>query len=301
VFFLSIENKKDAELFGKYITWTSSCFSEARGRLTMIRAPISANLGRHRSEAEADEHRPVCRQQKRRARLSSGIVAYRQPRRAAEARPVAHGMEALQEIILGSRSKFIATAHAILRNREDAEDAVQDAFLSAYLHLPSFDGRSALTTWFTRIVMNAALMIRRKQKSKSAWMISQPATDNSDDAEWMENIPTSRPNPEVVYAERETLQYIEGALGKLKPVLRQAFALTYFDEMLASEACAVLGTSTAALKSRRLRARRQLFNQVQRLRVAHVRGASPSHTQENTLLPVTARTSETPSSEVSGS
>jgi RNA polymerase sigma-70 factor (ECF subfamily) len=46
-------------------------------------------------------------------------------------------------------------AYTILRNKEDAEDAVQDALLSAYVHLRAFEGRSALTTWFSRIVLNA--------------------------------------------------------------------------------------------------------------------------------------------------
>jgi RNA polymerase sigma-70 factor, ECF subfamily len=67
-------------------------------------------------------------------------------------------MEAFQEMVLTSRPRFVTLAQAILRNREDAEDAVQNALLSGYLHLPSFEGRSALTTWFTRIVVNAALL-----------------------------------------------------------------------------------------------------------------------------------------------
>src|SRR5208337_1453083 len=58
--------------------------------------------------------------------------------------------DAIQEIYLASRPKFVGLAYTILRNREDAEDAVQDAFLSAYRYLSSFEGRSAFTTWFTR-------------------------------------------------------------------------------------------------------------------------------------------------------
>lgn len=68
-------------------------------------------------------------------------------------------LQAFEELLLTSRPKFVGIAYAILRNKEDAEDAIQNASLSAFSHLRTFEGRSAFTTWFTRIVMNAALMI----------------------------------------------------------------------------------------------------------------------------------------------
>src|SRR6202035_4612286 len=100
--------------------------------------------------------------------------------------------EAFEEMFVASRPKFVAMAHAILRNREDAEDAVQNALLSGYLHLRSFEGRSALRTWFTRIVLNAALMIQRKRKPSTI----QPLAENSNSRElnWAENIPDSEPD-----------------------------------------------------------------------------------------------------------
>ena len=206
-------------------------------------------------------------------------------------------MEAFEEMVVASRSKFLAIAYAILRNREDAEDAVQNAILSGYLHLPSFEGRSALTTWFTRIVMNAALMIRRKQKLPC--MSPQPESSISEDDSQMERIRSSQPDPEMVYAERETFQFINEALGKMKPALRQAFTMTYCDEMSGLEACALLGVSTVAFKSRRLRARRQLLKQVQRIRVARIRSATPSFADKNPFQPLAARQPEIGSLEVS--
>jgi RNA polymerase sigma-70 factor, ECF subfamily len=234
----------------------------------VIRASRSASFSGRTSAAEADKHRSVFRGQKSHTRLCSGASGCYQPRRAFETRRVAHGTEAFQEMVLASRSKFVAKAHAILRNREDAEDAVQDAFLSGYLHLSSFEGRSTLKTWFTRIVLNAALMIRRKRKS--VWMRSQQDTNTSDDTGWMQRIPASQSDPEMFYAERERSQFIDDVLGELKPALRQALTLTYYDEMSCSEACATLGVSRGAFKSRLLRARR-LLNQAQRARVAPIR------------------------------
>jgi RNA polymerase sigma-70 factor, ECF subfamily len=178
------------------------------------------------------------------------------------------GRAAFEEMYAASRSKFVAIAYAILRNREDAEDAVQNAFLSGYLHLRSFEGRSALRTWFTRIVLNAALMIQRKRKPSTI----QPLPDNSNSREvnWTENIPAAEPDPEMVHAELETLQLIDGILETMKPVLRQAFTMTYYDELSGPEACAVLGVSAGTFKARLFRAKRQVLNQAERALVAPI-------------------------------
>src|SRR6202140_1309416 len=179
----------------------------------MAYASASASFsGRTRAAASVSELLPVFRMRKRNAVLTSRKPASHESHNLVEVGPEVMRMEAFQEMFVAYRSKFVAMAHAILRNREDAEDAVQNAFLSGYLHLPGFEGRSALRTWFTRIVLNAALMIRRKQKS--AWMNSQPEASDSEDGGRMQKIPTSKPDPEMVYAERETFQFINEVLGK---------------------------------------------------------------------------------------
>jgi len=178
-------------------------------------------------------------------------------------------MEAFHEMFVASRPKFVAVAHAILRNKEDAEDAVQNAFLSGHLHFRGFEGRSALTTWFTCIVLNAALMIQRKRRL--FWIRPLPETGISHEANWMERIPGSQPDPEMVHAERETLQVINEMLGKMKPALRQAFTMTYYDELSGPEACARLGVSAGTFKARLFRAKRQLVNHAQRALVAPIR------------------------------
>src|SRR5258707_2405745 len=186
----------------------------------------------------------------------------------AETRSEVIGREAFQEMFVASRSKFVAMASAILRNREDAEDAVQNAFLSGYLHLRSFEGRSALRTWFTRIVLNAALMIQRKRKPSMIQPL--PEKSNSHEVNWTENIPASEPDPEMAHAERETLELVDGILGKMKPVLRQAFTMTYFDELAGPESCAALGVSAGTFKARLFRARRQVLDQTERTLVAPI-------------------------------
>jgi RNA polymerase sigma-70 factor (ECF subfamily) len=208
-------------------------------------------------------------------------------------------MEAFHEMFVASRLKFVRVAYAILRNREDAEDAVQNAFVSGHLHFRSFEGRSALTTWFTRIVLNAALMIQRKRRLSRITPV--PETGISHEANWMEEIPSPQPDPEMVQGERETLQVINEMLAKMKPILRQAFTMTYYDELSGPEACALLGISAGTFKARLLRARRQLLNQAQRALVAPIRGANPSSffADRSAVQHLVARPLDTPSLEVS--
>jgi len=70
----------------------------------------------------------------------------------------------LERMYLELRPRFLASAYSILRNREDSEDAVQEAFASAHRNFPGFEGRSAVATWLTRIVINQALMRLRRNK-----------------------------------------------------------------------------------------------------------------------------------------
>jgi RNA polymerase sigma-70 factor, ECF subfamily len=177
---------------------------------------------------------------------------------------------ALEEMFVASRNRFVAVAYSVLRNGEDAEDAVQDAFLSAYRHWPSFEGRSALRTWLTRIVLNAALMIQRKRKRRLFTIHPLPENSNSREVNWTENIPSSEPDPEMLHAEREILQLMDGIVGKLKPALRQALTMTYFDELSGSEASAMLGVSTGTFKARLFRAKRQVLARTGRALVAPI-------------------------------
>ena len=235
----------------------------------MTYASRSASFVEHTNAEAISKPLPVLRTRKWNARSTSCESPSYEAHNVAETRAEAIGTEAFEEMFVASRQKFVAAAHAILRNREDAEDAVQNAFLSAYLHLGSFEGRSALRTWFTRVVLNAALMIRRKRKPST--IQSLPENSSSREVNWAENIPAAEPDPEMVHAERETLQLIDGILGKMKPVLRQAFTMTYYDELSRLEASAVLGVSVGTFKARLFRARRQVSDKTERILVAPIR------------------------------
>src|ERR1700745_2557347 len=212
-----------------------------KGRSLVNQSSISAQCGGHACAGTADCRRGSSRARNNHLRPHFRAAASHTSHRFVPAQREGHEWEAVQEMFLASRPRFVGMAYSILRNKEDAEDAVQDALLSAYLHLRAFEGRSAFTTWFTRIVLNAALMIRRKQKR--SWNDTQRESSTMDDTPWTEKIPASQPDPEMVYAESETLQWVEVRLGTMSPILRQAFMMTYYDELSNEEAGALLGVT----------------------------------------------------------
>jgi RNA polymerase sigma-70 factor, ECF subfamily len=237
-------------------------------------ASPAASVSRHTSQPELGGALPVFRRSKRTGRSTSCGTTSDLAHNLVKTRAEVLGRETLEQMFAASRSKFLAIAYSILRNTEDAEDAVQNAFLSAYCHLRSFEGRSAPRTWLTRIVMNAALMIQRKRKSSAVTLV--PENSNPHEGDWIESIPAPQPDPETAHTERETLDCINVILRQMKPVLRQAFTMTYFDELSGQEACALIGISSGTFKARLFRARRELLNQAQRALLAPIHKTTPS-------------------------
>jgi len=230
------------------------------------------------NEAAARKPLPVFRTLRKNLRSAPSETASYETRTLVETREEVLRKDALEEMFVASRKRFIAIAYSILRNREDAEDAVQEAFFSAHRHLRSFEGRSALRTWLTRIVWNAALMMQRKRKHSAVRLLSESGVSHND-GDWTENIPDSQPDPEMIHAEREALQLIDEKLGKLKPVLRQAFTMTYYDDLSGAEACAILGVSSGTFKGRLFHARRKLLNRTERALVTPIRRTTASSSE----------------------
>ena len=220
-------------------------------------------------EAVARKPLPIFRTQKQNVRSAFSKTANNGARKLLETREEVLRKEALEEMFVSSRNRFLAIAYSILRNRDDAEDAVQEAFLSAYRHWRSFEGRSSLKTWFARIVSNFALMMLRRRKSSVVRSLAESGAACNDS--WPENAPDLQPDPEMIYAERETLQFIDEKLERLKPLLRQAFTMAYYDELSVAEASAMLGVSSGTFKGRLFHAKRELLSRTQRALVTPIR------------------------------
>ena len=188
--------------------------------------------------------------------------------------PQIQELRAFEEVFLTSRKRLIAMAYAILHNKEDAEDAVQNAGISAFNNLRTFEGRSALKTWFTRIVLNSALMIRRKRKSNRDAPL--PETGETGAIASTDELLASQPNPEMAYAEKEALERIDAVVAKMRPTLRQAFTMTYYDERSIHEASALLGISRGTFKSRLFRAREYVVRRMSPSAAARYGRRTPS-------------------------
>ncbi|HVU46243.1 MAG TPA: sigma-70 family RNA polymerase sigma factor [Terracidiphilus sp.] len=146
---------------------------------------------------------------------------------------------------------------SITRNREDAEDALQDAFLSAYLALPSFEGRSKLSSWLTRIGINAALMILRRRRCRPETSFEQ-LQDFDGDCAYIE-VRDDALNPEQLYDQQERCDAIRCALQRLDPKLRSAIGIWLSEEHSMKEIAQDLGLSVASVKARLHRARKRLL------------------------------------------
>lgn len=143
-----------------------------------------------------------------------------------------------------------------LRNVEDAEDAVQDALLSAYKCIGQFQGRSQFSSWLTRIVINAALMTLRSRPTHELVSLDQPV--KNDDATLAEEIVDTRPNPEVSCARTEMEEKLHRALLCIPLKQRIAFQMRELAGMSTRETAGALGITVNALKSRMVRARAAL-------------------------------------------
>ena len=152
---------------------------------------------------------------------------------------------ALDTLYRAHAEKLFRTVHRITRNREDAEDAVQDSFLRAFLHLKSFDGRSKFSTWLTRIAINSALMILRKKHNFREISAHGLCVDETP---W--EVPDSTPNPEIRWAEREQEGIVRDAISNLRPRIRRALELQILEHCSIEETAAQIGISVSAAKGR---------------------------------------------------
>lgn len=152
--------------------------------------------------------------------------------------------------------RMFRVAYRITRRRDDAEDAVQESFINAYLHLKKFDGRARFSTWLTRIAINAALMKVRKNRISREVSVE----DLTETLELRPNhkLADSSPNPEQTCAQGERETVLRDAIGKLRPRLRQTVELYLLQECSLHETAKTLGISVPAAKARLFHARAAL-------------------------------------------
>jgi RNA polymerase sigma-70 factor (ECF subfamily) len=151
--------------------------------------------------------------------------------------------------------KVLPRIYRITKNREDAEDAFQDAVLRAFAHMKGFEGRSNFTSWLTRIAINSALMILRKRRG--AEISIEQISDDSDNHRAWEPSDHSE-TPEGYCARRESEELLRNAIQRLPCIFRDALELQRSREYSTSQVAEELGISVSAAKARLMRARRTM-------------------------------------------
>jgi RNA polymerase sigma-70 factor, ECF subfamily len=167
---------------------------------------------------------------------------------------VSERAQELDSVVSRHLPMFYKRAFRFLGNMPDAEDAVQDALLSAYKHLGQFRGQAQLSTWLTTIVTNAALMKLRRRDG----YLSLDEEQGEDGFTFSERLPDSKPSPEEVSCTTEARDRLVEGAKQLSPKLRKTFQLRDIDGLTTKEAALVLGVPQGTVKAQLARARAQL-------------------------------------------
>jgi RNA polymerase sigma-70 factor (ECF subfamily) len=157
-----------------------------------------------------------------------------------------------------NNQRLFRAAWSILKNRAEAEDAVQSAYLRAFAAIDTFEGRASLTTWLTRIAINEALGRARAAKRRRAHLEGDRVAFLDDYREKLMQGSMSDGSPEKAHARAELRHLIEAAVARLPDPFRLVFVLREIEELSVDEVAETLGLPPNTVKTRHLRARRKL-------------------------------------------
>jgi len=160
-------------------------------------------------------------------------------------------VNAFEQLVKRYDTRLFRIAHHVTHNREDAEDAVQEAFLKAFRNLGKFQEKSQFSTWLIRITVNESLMKLRKQGYTREVPIETDSHEEIEIVDWS-------PNPEQLYRTSELRDILRSQLQELPPSLRVAFILRDIEGLASEEAAQVLEITIDAVKARLWRARLKL-------------------------------------------
>lgn len=171
-------------------------------------------------------------------------------------RIAARDPEAVRLVTGRNNQRLFRAAWSILRDRFEAEDVVQSAYLRAFEAIGTFEGRSSLSTWLTRIAVNEALGRRRAEKRRRAHLNGALVLDDYRE-KLMRGSMTETP-PGADLAREQIRGLLEAAIARLPENFRLAFVLREVEELSVEETAETLGIPAATVKTRHLRARRRL-------------------------------------------
>lgn len=164
---------------------------------------------------------------------------------------------AIEHVITANNQRLFRAAWSILKDRSDAEEAVQAAYLSAFAKIASFEGRSSLSTWLTRIAFNEALGRRRADERRRRHLEEEGVAVLDDYRDALMR-GSEAETPEAALAREEIRKLIEQAVAKLADPFRSVFVLREIEGLSGEETAEILGVPVATVKTRLFRSRRQL-------------------------------------------
>lgn len=191
--------------------------------------------------------------------LPSQVVKEDEPALVAAAQ--AGDLTAFETLVGRYERKIFRLTQNITQNKEDAEDAMQEAFLKAFEHLGEFQGNSRFYTWLVRIAVNQALMKLRRRRPNH---FSLDEEINTGEDMIPREIEDWGPSPEDRYEQTELGDILTNVIGELDPSFRIVFQLRDIEELSTEETAEALSLSVPAVKSRLLRARLKLRQKLNR-------------------------------------
>ncbi|WP_271899322.1 RNA polymerase sigma factor [Candidatus Phyllobacterium onerii] len=167
-------------------------------------------------------------------------------------RAMAQDGEAFRLIMQTHNRGLFRIARGIMRNDGEAEDIIQEAYVSAFVHLEKFRGDSSLATWLSRIVINEALGRLRKKRHASAFATAIVLAPQADIIQFPLN---TSDDPERMMAQRQMLQMVERATDNLPDIYRTVFIARVIEGLSQEETAEHLGIRPQTAKTRLHRAR----------------------------------------------
>jgi RNA polymerase sigma-70 factor (ECF subfamily) len=174
------------------------------------------------------------------------------------ARMQAGDEEAFEACTRAHCGQLLLVARRLLRNQEDARDAVQEAFLSAFKDIGRFKGRSRLSTWLQSIVVNAALCQLRSRQRHPEQSIEDLLPQLGEDERQVDPPAPWQDTSEMILQEKETCELVRGCIEQLPEIYRTVLVLRDIKELDTEETARMLGTSQGVVKTRLHRAHQAL-------------------------------------------
>ncbi|MEP2989790.1 MAG: RNA polymerase sigma factor [Parasphingorhabdus sp.] len=170
---------------------------------------------------------------------------------------------AIALITTRNNQRLFRTAWSVLRNHADAEDVVQEAYLKAFRSIENYSGTAALSTWLTRIVLNAAIDRKRSIESRRVALENQDVAYLEHYRMTYSSFDNSANSPNSELARSELSKYLKAAVSRLPDQYRTVFILRDIEGMSISETADAMEIPPATVKSRLFRARRLLRKDIE--------------------------------------